>query len=314
MEIKESFRTLDTERVRATARGADPRFGDVRWSPVKSLWFTTHAAVALIGGSLTFSPSAVLAGFATTIVTLCAGHSVGFHRLLVHRSFEVPKPLEHGLVYLGTLVGMGGPLAIIRMHDLRDWAQRHTRCHPFYIDAGPAWRDALWQLHGDLKLLRPPGVEIEPEVANDRFYVLLQRYWMLAQWPLAAALYAAGGPAFVIWGVSVRITVSLLGHWAVGYLAHNRGEAPRVQTGHAVQGRNVPWLGLLTMGEAHHNNHHAFPESARLGLESGQADPGWWLIRTLEALGLAHAVRGPGGHASSPRDHARHADVFLSEP
>ena len=61
----------------------------------------------------------------------------------------------------------------------------------------------------------------------------------------------------------------------------------------AVQASNLPGLGLLTYGECWHNNHHAFPESARIGLEPGQADPGWWVIRGLERAELVRNVGRP---------------------
>ena len=298
--------------MKAVAVGADPTRGRIVWSPVKSLWFTGHAAVAVIGGVATFSVPAALVAFGTTVVTVCAG-TVGFHRLLIHRSFSCPKWLEYALVWPGVASGMGGPLAAIRVHDLRDWAQRNPECHAYFSDTGPAWRDALWQLHCDLRLDRPPVVSIEREVAEDPVYRSLQRFWMLVQVPISVWLYLFGGWAFVIWGVSVRIAFSLVCQWAVAWLAHNRGAMPRRMEGYAVQGRNVPGLGLVSMGEAHHNNHHACPKSARFGEGAGQPDPGWWLIRLLAALGLASDIRLPGGVVARrpyPRRTARRALLF----
>jgi stearoyl-CoA desaturase (delta-9 desaturase) len=106
-------------------------------------------------------------------------------------------------------------------------------------------------------------------------------------------LYSLGGWSWVVWGISVRIVTSLTGHWLIGHLAHNIGERDWHLEGHAVQGFNLPHLGLLTMGECWHNNHHAYPNSARLGLHRGQADPGWWFIALLHRLGLARQVRLP---------------------
>jgi len=116
---------------------------------------------------------------------------------------------------------------------------------------------------------------------------------MLQQVPLAALLFAAGGASFVVWGISVRIVTSLVGHWLIGYFAHNVGPRDWHLAGHAVQGHNVPYLGLITMGESWHNNHHAFPESARLGLTEAQIDPGWWAISALRRFGLAWNVKQP---------------------
>lgn len=267
--------------------------GKVVWAPVKSIWSTLHALVAVVGGWLTFRSDAVLLSFVFTVTTLCLGHSIGLHRLLVHRSFECPRWLEYLLVHLGTTVGMGGPFKILYMHDIRDWAQRHEACHPLFIHQNPIWKDAIWQLHGEICLENPPRFQIEPHVANDRIYQFMERTWMLQQIPWAILFYAAGGWAFVIWGVSVRITISLIGHWLVGYFAHNTGSRDWLLTGHAIQGHNVPHLGLLTMGESWHNNHHAFPGSAKLGLCPSQHDPGWWTLCTLRSIGLVWNLKLP---------------------
>lgn len=271
----------------------NPLDGRVCWSPVKSLWFTGHLLVAVVGGWLTFGWDEVVISAALTIYTLCAGHTVGLHRLLIHRSLVVPRWLEYGLVHLGTVVGMGGPLAMIYQHDIRDWAQRHPRSHDFFTDQGPIWRDWLWQMHAQMCLSHPPRFTVEPQVAEDRFYLWMQRTWMLQQLPWAVMLYLLGGIGWVVWGISVRIVVSLTGHWFIGWLAHHEGQRDWHLQGHAVQGYNLPHLGLLTMGEGWHNNHHAWPESARLGLSSEQHDPGWWFIRLLMACGLAYEVQTP---------------------
>ncbi len=279
--------------------------GEVVWSPVKSLWFTSHLVIAIIGGWLTAGFDELIVFGVLTVVTLCAGHTVGLHRLLIHRSLMVPRWLEYGLVHLGTVVGMGGPLAMIYQHDIRDWAQRHPRSHDFFTDQGPLWRDWLWQMHARMNLRHPPRFTVEPWVANDPVYVWMQRTWMLQQLPWALALYGLGGAGWVVWGISVRIVASLTGHWFIGWLAHRVGQRDWHLNGHAVQGYNLPHLGLLTMGEGWHNNHHAWPESARLGLRHEQHDPGWWFIRLLMACGLAHEVQTP---ATLPQERAeRHA-------
>ena len=86
----------------------------------------------------------------------------------------------------------------------------------------------------------------------------------------------------------------------VGFLAHNHGQMTWRVSGASVQGYNVRGLGLLTMGEAWHNNHHAFPESARLGLEAGQHDPGWWLLSMLKRCGLVDELVLPQDLPSRP--------------
>lgn len=195
---------------------------------------------------------------------------------------------------------MGGPFRILYMHDIRDWAQRHKSCHAFFIHRNPLWKDFLWQLHCEVRLANPPRFEIERAVLSNPFHRFLQRTWMVQQLPWAALFYALGGIGWVLWGISVRVTVSLIGHWLVGYFAHNAGPRDWHLHGHAVQGHNVPRIGLLTMGESWHNNHHAFPGSARLGLTPGQPDPGWWTLRVLRALGLVWNIKLPSDLPARP--------------
>jgi stearoyl-CoA desaturase (delta-9 desaturase) len=98
---------------------------------------------------------------------------------------------------------------------------------------------------------------------------------------------------WLVWGIAVRVAASVTGHWLVGYFAHNRGPRSWHLEGAGVQGYNVPYCGLITMGEAWHNNHHAFPASARLGLQPGETDPGWWVLLGLARLGLVSNLKTP---------------------
>ncbi len=267
--------------------------GDVRFAPLKSLRFTCMASGALLGGALTFTWAAVLVFLATTGAVLLLGHSLGSHRKLIHDSFQCPKWLEYTLVWLGVQVGLAGPLGLLRQHELRDYAQRLPDCHDYLRHGRSFWRDAWWQLHCELHLARPPVLAIEPRIARDRFYRFLERTWMAQQLPPAVALYAVGGWAFVFWGVCARVTAGVLGHWLIGWFAHNRGAMHYEVRAAAVQGRNIRFTSLLTMGESWHNNHHAFPGSARLGLFAGEWDPGWWVLMALRKLGLVWNLRLP---------------------
>jgi sn-1 stearoyl-lipid 9-desaturase len=269
---------------------ADPVTGVVRWAPAQSLWNGAMMAATLVLGPPTASPAAVAAFVLTTGTTLLLGHSVGYHRRLIHGSFACPLWLEHALVWCGALVGMSGPFGIIRSHDMRDWAQRRADCHP-YLRHGSFWlKDAWWQLHCRLELKTPPRFDLG-RVGRDHFYRSLEASWMAQQLPVAALLFWAGGWGCVVWGVCARIFVSVHGHWLIGHLAHNSGPQQWVVADAGVQAHDVPWAGLITMGEAWHNNHHAFPGSAQIGLYPGQSDLGYAFIRMLERFGLAWDVR-----------------------
>ncbi len=116
----------------------------------------------LLFGAATASPGALLLFLVTTAGGLLLGHSVGFHRLLIHRGFETPLWMERTLVWIGTLVGMGGPLWMIRTHDMRDWAQRQSDCHSYLAHRRPMLVDAWWQIHCRLQLAHPPGLRSWP--------------------------------------------------------------------------------------------------------------------------------------------------------
>ena len=282
---------------------SDPVRGRVVWIASKSIWISAMTSIAVIGGPLTFTWGAFCVFVLLTGITICFGHSVGMHRLLIHRSFKTHLWVEHCLVYLGTLVGMAGPFGMIHAHDIRDWAQRQADCHDLHAHRRPFFHDAYWQMHCAVRLDHPPRFAIEEQVACDRFYRFLEATWMAQQIPVALVLYAMGGWPWVIWGVAVRVSVSLTGHWLVGHYAHRQGHQGWSVDGVAVQGYNLPRFGLVTFGEAYHGNHHAFPESAQLGIERGQLDLGWHFIQVLGVLGIASAIKLP--HNTKRRDGLR---------
>ncbi|WP_209348069.1 acyl-CoA desaturase [Pontixanthobacter sp. CEM42] len=272
---------------------ADPTTGRVVWDPVHSIWNGGMLAAALIFAPLTASVASVTVGLLLTGIFLLLGHSVGFHRLMIHRSFQTYWPIRLFLIWCGTVAGMSGPLWITRTHDLRDWAQRQSDCHDYLAHRNSMLKDAWWQLHCRLELASPPRFDLS-ELERSRFIVFLERSWMAHQLPLALLLWLAGGWAFVVWGICVRVTLTVHGHWLVGHLAHRRGPQSWIVDEAGVQAHDVPWAGFITMGEAWHNNHHAYPGSAKIGLKHGQSDLGYRFIAVLERIGLAWDVCLPG--------------------
>lgn len=272
--------------------GCNAAAGAVHWHPVHSLWNGGMLMAAIMLCPVWFSWSGVLVFLALTGASLLLGHSVGFHRRLIHRSFDCPRWLERTLVWIGTCVGMSGPLWMIRTHDLRDWAQRQPACHDYLAHRQPLLIDGWWQLHCRLVLDHPPVFDLG-EAGRDRFSRFLEASWMAQQLPLAALLHAGGGWSWVVWGICLRISASVTGHWFVGHLAHRRGPQSWLVNGASVQAHDVPWAAIPTMGEAWHNNHRAFPGSARIGLYPGQSDWGFAFIQMLEKLGLAWNVIHP---------------------
>lgn len=273
------------ERI-LTSKKSNAKVGRVVVSPVKVMWVGGMLLMAVIGGWYTFSLSALLIFIVTTSLILCLGHSLGMHRRLIHKSYQCPLWLEYFFVHLGVIVGLAGPIGMIKTHDMRDWAQRQRDCHDYFGHQQPMWKDFFWQVFCDIKLANPPSFNIESSVANSRVYLWMQRTWMLQQLPLALLLFWLGSVSWVVWGVCLRVSVSVVGHWLIGYFAHNHGQRDWHVEQAYVQGYNVPFAALLTMGESYHNNHHAFPGSANFALEKGQLDIGWWVLKGLFAIGL----------------------------
>jgi len=287
-----SDRTLiSTSRLQVLPK-TDDQTGEVRWNPRKSLFYIGMATIGL--SAIPFADLKDWMVFALlTGVTILAGHSVGMHRLLIHRSFRTSKYLEYFLVYLGVLVGMAGPIGMIRLHDARDWHQRQAQCPAYPCHAAGFWRDAWWQLHCTFYLDNPPEFVLEKSIAESKFYRWLEHTWMMQQIPLALVLYYFGGWALVGVGVGLRVFISLTGHWVVGHFTHKKGQQRWVIDKLPVQGYNLPYLSWLAFGENWHGNHHAFPESALLGIEDHQCDPGFTFIRVLEKIGLVWDVKLP---------------------
>ena len=103
-------RPIATERVLPDVSTC-AQTGRIVFEPIKAGWLALMTIGGIIGVCQYFSWLALLVFVTLSGLTLCAGHSVGMHLLLIHRSFRAEKWLERVLVYLGVLVGMGGPIA-----------------------------------------------------------------------------------------------------------------------------------------------------------------------------------------------------------
>ena len=267
--------------------------GTVSWSSLKSIWSSSCYLIALIGGVWTFNWDAFLLFLLFTAFVLCFGHSLGMHRKLIHQSFDCPKWLEYFLVHLGVIVGLAGPIGMLRTHDTRDWAQRQAQCHPYFGHQKDMLTDWWWQVHCDIKLNRPPEFKCPEGIKNDAIYHWMEKHWILQQLPWAVLFFLLGGISWVIWGIFVRVAVSITGHWLIGYFAHNNGHQHWLVDGADIQGHNIKYTSLITMGESLHNNHHAFPNSAKFALKKGELDPGWWVLKVLELIKLASHLKTP---------------------
>ncbi len=279
--------------IRVNGNGCRADEGHISLDLPKTLWNGSMLFISVVFAIPTFTIDAFLFFLIFTYFTLLIGHSVGMHRMMIHRTFQAPKWLERSLIYIGVLVGVAGPMGILKIHDIRDWAQRQAHCHDFFSHRRSIFKDLSWQLFCKFEFDKSPQFYIESNIADDIFYRFLERTWRFHQIALAILLYAIGGWSWVVWGICVRVIVSAAGHWTITYFCHQNGEGRWDVGGASVQASNLRGLGWLTYGECWHNNHHAFPESARIGLEKGQPDPAWWVIKNMEKLGLIRNVGLP---------------------
>ena len=148
-------------------------------------------------------------------------------------------------------------------------------------------------MHCTFKFEKPPGFSVEPEFANDRWYIVMEKTWLVQQIVFGGVLYFFGGMTWLVWGLFVRVEVSVASHWVVTYFAHNPGVGDWFVIDAFVQAYNLKHLAFLTHGECWHNNHHAFPESACMGIYPGQLDIGWIVFRKMEKLGLVKNLGVP---------------------
>jgi len=232
------------------------------------------------------------------------GISVGFHRLLTHRSFRATRMLKIGLTVAGSLAVEGSAV---------DWVANHRRHHinsdgpgdphsPHRYD-GQTWgvvRGFLWAHVGWLFLADATSVQrFAPDCAADKDLVRISRLfplWALVSLGLPFGLgYALSGTlggavTALVWAGLVRMAVLHHVTWSVNSLCHLVGRRPFNTPDHS---RNLAPLALISFGESWHNLHHAHPALARHGALPHQPDPSAVLIKLFERLGWAGRVRWP---------------------
>jgi sn-2 palmitoyl-lipid 9-desaturase len=220
------------------------------------------------------------------------GICLGYHRLLTHRSFQVPKWLEYSIAVLGALAMQGGPVFWVgghRQHHLHteDWDK-----DPYSAKRGFWWSHILWIFYPTKESFDPNLYRRwAPDLAKDAFYRWLDKYFLALQIPVGLLLFAVGGWSFVIYGVFLRAVILWHTTWLINSASHITGYRSFDET--EDNSRNLWWTALLTYGEGWHNNHHAHPNVAPAGRTWWEIDTTWWVIQGLQKLGLAKKVVMP---------------------
>jgi stearoyl-CoA desaturase (Delta-9 desaturase) len=299
---------------RAAVAGPRARQSEVR--PVESPWLDRVASAVVTGAppimvliGMYFGWTAHMLVWQDVLVlgimycSIGAGVTVGFHRLLTHRSFKTSKPMRAFWAILGSMAAEGPVI---------DWVATHRKHHQYSDQEGdphsPHDRDRTG-FRGELAGLAHAHlgwVFSDMEVADERRYAkdlladpwvkFVDRtfiVWVIGGLAIAFGLGVAltgtidGGLTALLWGGAARIFFVHHATFSINSLCHYFGNQ-EYDTGD--ESRNLGWLAIPTWGEAWHNNHHAFPTSYRHGLKRWQIDPSAVMIRGMEMCGLAWDV------------------------
>ncbi|MGQ4650214.1 fatty acid desaturase [Lyngbya aestuarii] len=225
------------------------------------------------------------------------GICLGYHRLLTHRSFQVPKWLEYIIATIGAIALQGGPIFWVANHRIHHIYTEDEEKDPYSARRGFWWSHMLWIFYQKSEFFEYEIYKKSaPDLAKDPYYRWLNRYFLLLQIPLGLLLYLLGGWSFVIYGMFLRAVLLWHSTWLINSASHLRG----YQTFEVEDGsRNLWWAAILTYGEGWHNNHHAYPNIAPAGHKWWEIDVTWWAIQVLRASGLAKKVVMPKQQASS---------------
>jgi stearoyl-CoA desaturase (delta-9 desaturase) len=213
------------------------------------------------------------------------GVTIGFHRLLSHRSFEAKPAVKATLLILGSMTAQGVCI---------DWAAHHLKHHAHSDREGDPHSPVHGFMHAHFGwILRGPPAERErycKRLLNDPLISFIDRttaVWLV----LGLAIpYLVAGWTGLLWGGLVRIALFNQVSFSVNSIGHTFGSHPFETKD---ESRNNGVLAVLAFGDGWHNNHHAFPSMAYHGMSRRQFDASALVIRLLGALGLVWNVKCP---------------------
>lgn len=218
-----------------------------------------------------------------TMYSLVAlGVTVGFHRMLTHRSFQPHPIVKFILLVLGSMSFEGSAL---------EWAATHVKHHAKADREGDPHSPVDGFIHSHIGWLFHDE-SAEPQIycrnlVDDPMVVFVSRTFLF--WSILTLVipFALGGWTGLLWGGLVRIFLTHHVTWSVNSVCHTFGKR-EFETND--RSRNEWVVGLLGFGEGWHNNHHAFPRSAFHGLHWWQFDLSGYVIWMFERVGLAKNV------------------------
>ena len=259
------------------------------------------AAIVLLWNSAVSATDLAILGVMYVVTGL--GVTVGFHRLLTHRSFQVSKPLEYTFAVLGSMAVQGPVMSWVADHRKHHaHADEEGDPHSPHVDHDgetPGPLRGLWHAHVGWLFDHTTSAYAEkysPDLLEDRGMRIIDRLFPLwvtlglvvpagIGWLVGGSLTAALTAFF--WAGLVRVFMVHHLTFSINSICHFFGRR-RFPTDD--RSTNVFWLALPTFGEAWHHNHHAFPRSAMHGLRWWEVDIGGLVIRAMKRTGLAWNV------------------------
>jgi stearoyl-CoA desaturase (delta-9 desaturase) len=263
--------------------------------------FATLAAIVLFWNQVVRVTD--LAILASLYLVTAVGITVGFHRMLTHRSFRTHRATEYLFAIVGTMAVQGSVIAWVADHRKH---HAHTDVegdpHSPHVGHGEGVSGVLhglWHAHTGWLLSeqgRADWKKYAPDLYEDPGMRLINRLFIplvllgLAIPALVGYLLTGtllGAATGLLWGGLVRVFFVHHITWSVNSICHFLGSRRFEVEDHST---NVFWLAVPSLGESWHHNHHAFPRSAVHGLRRWELDPSALIIRTMERLGLAWNV------------------------
>ncbi len=265
-------------------------------------WFIVMHALALLGPLFFFSWGALATCVGLYFVTGMLGITLGYHRLMTHRSFKAPVWVERVLATFGVLALQRSPL---------EWVGHH-RMHHAYTDTAKDPHDStkgFWWSHiGWMCFVNPEITDVAKlrkfarDIAADPYLMWLTKHWVQVamQAALGLTLWATLGVEYMLWGVWTRCALVYHATWFVNSATHKWGyrnyETPEQST-------NTWWVGILAFGEGWHNNHHAQPDVAPAGRRWWEFDLTWQVIKLMKVFGLAWDIKMPQPYGQEVEHH-----------
>ena len=299
----------------------------IAWIVTLSPFLGTIAALVLLFFGYRPGPSEFIVLIVLYIATL-AGIEVGFHRHFTHCSFKTYAPIRATLAILGSMA-FEGPVIW--------WSAVHRKHHKFSDEVGDPHSPNLHKggfraslkgfFHAHMGWLFDPECTrgagwntYTPDLYRDAMIFRIHMhyfYWLGLGLVIPTAIGALAHRSFhgaalgFLWGGLVRIFLVNHAVWAINSISHRFGQRPFRTSD---MSRNNGWLAIPTMGQAWHNNHHAFPGSAFAGLSWWQFDPSGWIIQLMGFCGMAWEIKFPSAqHIQRKRNEGSTPDVSMDD-